>query len=277
MAGGTETKMIRVGIMGAGGKMGRALVRATLEHPDLTLGGAWERPGHLQLGQDAGELAGAARADVLLTSTENLEFADCRVLIDFTAPAATVETAQKAAAAGVALVIGTTGLTPEQSESVRAAAQKVPVIYTTNFSLGVNLLWQVARQTAAALGEAFDIEIIEAHHNQKKDAPSGTAVTLYEEVCRGRGLDPRRAARHGREGLVGPRARGEIGLHAVRGGDIVGDHTVLFAGPCERLEFKHQAHSREVFVRGAVRAAAWLAGKPAGWYGMADVLGIPRG
>jgi len=266
--------VIRVGIAGAAGKMGRALVRATAEHSDLTLGAAWERSGHAALGQDAGELAGAAHLGVALSAAETIRLEACDVLIDFTAPEPTVELAQKAAQAGRALVIGTTGLKAEQIETLRAAAQKVPVIYATNFSMGVNLLWQLARQTAAALGEAFDIEIIEAHHNLKKDAPSGTAVTLYEEVCRGRGLDPAQAARHGREGLVGARTKSEVGMHAVRGGDIVGDHTVLFAGPGERLELRHQAHTRDTFARGAARAAGWLAGKPAGWYRVADVLGL---
>jgi 4-hydroxy-tetrahydrodipicolinate reductase len=266
--------MTRIGIAGAAGKMGRALIRAVREHPGLTVTAAWERPGHPQLGQDAGELAGAERAQVKVTAAEAARLDDCDMIIDFTAPGPTTELAAKAAAAGRALVIGTTGLSAEQLQSLRQAAQRVAVIYATNYSLGVNLLWRLARQTAAALGEDFDIEIVEAHHNQKKDAPSGTAMTLYEELCRGRGLDPKLAARYGRQGLTGPRTPGEIGIHAVRGGDIVGDHTVIFAGPAERLELRHQAHSRDTLARGAVRAAAWLAGKPAGWYSMEDVLGL---
>lgn len=266
--------MIRLAITGAAGKMGRALVRAALEVPELSVAAAWERPGHPDLGRDAGETAGAARLGVSVTPMDAADLSACDVVIDFSAPAPTAELAGKAAAAGTALVIGTTGLSEAQLGQVREASRRVPVMYATNYSLGVNLLWALARQTAAALGEAFDIEIIEAHHNQKKDAPSGTAVTLYEELCRGRGLDPKRTARCGREGLTGARTKSEIGIHAVRGGDIVGDHTVLFAGPYERLEFKHQAHSRDVFARGAARAAAWIAGKPAGWYGMKDVLGL---
>jgi len=268
--------MIRIGVMGAFGRMGRALVRATFEQPGASLTAAWERPGNAGLGQDAGELAGVDRVNVALAASDAMDWSACDVVIDFTAPASTVELAEKAAAAGRALVIGTTGLTEAQLQVVREASGRAPVIYATNYSLGVNLLWHLARQAAAVLGEAFDIEIVEAHHNQKKDAPSGTAVTLYEELCRGRGLDPKQAARYGREGLVGARTTGEIGIHAVRGGDIVGDHTVLLAGPGERLELKHQAHTRDIFARGAVRAAAWIAGRPAGWYSLADVLGLKK-
>jgi len=268
--------MITVGIAGAAGRMGRALVRAVAERPDLRLARAWERDGHPAAGQDAGTLAGIDPLGVVLSVRPDP--AGCQAIIDFTAPAATAALVPRAAEAGSALVVGTTGLAPAQIEVLRTASARVPVIYATNFSVGVNLLWQLARLTAAALGESFDAEIIEAHHNQKQDAPSGTAVTLYEEICRGRGLDPAVAARHGRQGQVGPRTRGEVGMHAVRGGDIVGDHTVLFAGPGERLELKHQAHTRDTFAKGAARAAAWLAGRPAGWYRMADVLGLdPQG
>jgi 4-hydroxy-tetrahydrodipicolinate reductase len=267
-------EMITVGIAGAAGRMGCALVRAVAERPDLRLARAWERAGHPAAGQDAGTLAGLGPLGVALAAGERPDLAGCQVIIDFTVPAASASLAPRAAEAGSALVVGTTGLAAGQVEVLRAASARVPVIYATNFSVGVNLLWQLARLTAAALGESFDAEIIEAHHNQKADAPSGTAVTLFEEVCRGRGLDPATAARHGRQGQVGPRTRAEVGLHAVRGGDIVGDHTVLFAGPGERLELKHQAHSRDTFAKGAARAAAWVAGRPAGWYRVADVLGL---
>jgi len=266
--------MIQVGIAGAAGKMGRALVRAVSERSDLCLLRAWERPGHPSAGHDAGTLAGIEALGVSLFAGEGIDLAGCQVVIDFTAAAATAALAPQAAQAGSALVVGTTGLAPAQLEVLRACSRRVPVVYATNFSVGVNILWKLARLSAAALGEAFDVEIIEAHHNQKKDSPSGTAVTLFEEVCRGRGLDPATAARHGRQGLVGARTRTEVGLHAVRGGDIVGDHTVLFAGPGERLELKHQAHTRDALARGAARAAAWIAGRPAGWYGVADVLGL---
>jgi 4-hydroxy-tetrahydrodipicolinate reductase len=243
------------------------------EHPALTLAAAWERPRHELLGRDTGELIGSEPSGVKLISAQEFSSAACDVVIDFTAPEATLALVQQARA-GQGLVIGTTGFTPEQVETLRGAARKLPIVYATNFSSGVNLLWALARKAAAALGEAFDVEIVEAHHNQKKDAPSGTAWTLYQEICAARGLDPTRAMRHGRQGLTGPRERGEIGMHSLRAGDIVGDHTVLFAGPGERLELKHQAHSLAVFARGAARAAAWIAGKPAGWYSPADVLGL---
>lgn len=266
--------MITVGIAGAAGRMGRALVRAVAARPDLRLTRAWERTGHPAAGQDAGVLASLDPLGVPLTVDERPDLAGCQVVIDLTTPAATAALAPRAAAAGCAWVVGTTGLDAAQLELLRSASARVPVLHATNFSLGVNLLWKLARLTAAALGEDYDIEIIEAHHNQKQDAPSGTAVTLYEEVCRGRGLDPAAAARHGRHGQVGARTRTEVGLHAVRGGDIVGDHTVLFAGPGERLELRHQVQTRDTLAQGAVRAAAWLAGRPAGWYRMADVLGL---
>jgi 4-hydroxy-tetrahydrodipicolinate reductase len=268
--------MKRIGIAGASGKMGRVLVRKVMEHPELTLAAAWERPGHAALGADAGVLAGMDAAGILVADSPQEAVAKCDVIIDFTAPAPTVELAQLAAGYACNLVIGTTGLNEAQLQVLQHVAQKRGVVYAVNFSLGVNLLAILAERAAAALGFNYDIEIVEAHHNQKKDAPSGTALTLYQAVCRGRGLDPASAARHGREGLAGVRTQSEIGLHAVRGGDIVGDHTILFAGPGERLEFKHQAHTRDVFAAGAVGTAAWLAGKSAGWYSMADVLGLPR-
>lgn len=268
--------MSTVGILGAAGKMGLALVRAAAAHPGLQMAAAWEQPQHAGLGRDVGDLAGIQTLGVALAPNVLLTDPACDVIVDFSAPQATANLAALAVRSQLqsALVVGTTGLQPAQLELLHQAAEKVAVIYATNYSVGINLLWKLARQAAAALGQEFDIEIIEAHHNQKKDAPSGTAVTLYQEVCRGRGLDPATAARHGREGWVGARTREEVGLHAVRGGDIVGDHTVLFAGPGERLEFKHQMHSREVLSRGAIRAAAWLAGRKAGWYGLDDMLGL---
>ena len=264
--------MKRIGIAGAAGKMGCALVRAVKARPELTLTAAWERPGHAALGRDAGEIAGLEALGVKLTEAPAL--AGCDVVIDFTTPEATVALAQQAGAGKSNLVIGTTGLTENQMQALRAAAGRVGVIYASNFSLGVNLLAILAEKAAAALNADYDIEIIEAHHNRKKDAPSGTALALFQAVCRGRRLDPGKAEKYRKHEATGIRTQAEIGLHAVRGGDIVGDHTILFAGPGERLEFKHQAHSRDVFAHGAAGAAAWLAGKSAGWYALADVLGL---
>lgn len=175
---------------------------------------------------------------------------------------------------GRPLVIGTTGLNATERAAIDAAAKAVPVVFAPNFSIGVNTLFWLARRAAAALGSGFDIEVVEMHHNQKKDAPSGTAARLAEILCKARGLDPERDLRHGREGLVGARAPGEIGVHALRGGDVVGDHTVHFAAAGERIEITHRASSRETFARGALRAARWALGRPAGLYSMEDVLGL---
>lgn len=269
--------MITVGIAGAAGRMGRALVRAAAEHGQLKVAAAWERPGEAHVGQDAGVVAGLNPLSVPIADHPQAAFQNCQVLIDFTAPEATLALVAAARGKSSALVIGTTGLTPQQLEQVRAAGAVVPLVYATNYSLGVNLLWALARQAAAVLGPAFDAEIIEAHHNQKKDAPSGTAVTLLEAICQGRGLDPKRHACYGRQGLTGARPQDQVGVHAVRGGDIVGDHIALFAGPGERLELRHQLHTRDTLARGAVRAAAWIHGQKPGCYGMADVLGLSGG
>jgi 4-hydroxy-tetrahydrodipicolinate reductase len=266
--------MITVGIAGAAGKMGQALVRAVAEHEQLSLAAAWERPGEAHVGQDAGWVAGAGSLSVPIADSPQAALRACQVVIDFTAPEATLALLDAARAQRCALVIGTTGFSAEQLERLRGYGGALPIVYATNFSLGVNLLWALARQAAAILGPAFDAEIIEAHHNQKKDAPSGTALTLLEAICQGRGLDPKRHARFGRQGQSGARPRDEIGVHAVRAGDIVGDHTVLFAGPGERLELRHQAHSRDTFARGAARAAAWIHGQAPGCYSLAEVLGL---
>ncbi|MBN1594997.1 4-hydroxy-tetrahydrodipicolinate reductase [candidate division FCPU426 bacterium] len=265
---------IKVGVAGAAGKIGRALVRAVCEHEALTLAAAWEAPGNALLGQDAGQVAGAGDTGIPLTDQAEAGLLASDVVIDFTNPQNTVFLATAARKTGRNLVIGTTGLTAEQLYAVKQAAKKTALVYATNFSTGVNVLWFLARQTAAVLGEAYDAEIVESHHNQKKDAPSGTALTLLEEICTGKGLDPKQSVRHGRLGLTGARTREEVGIHAVRAGDIVGEHVALFAGPGERLELKHQAHSRDIFARGAVRAAAWIKGKKPGFYRMSDVLGL---
>jgi len=264
--------MQRIGIAGAAGKMGCFLVRAVKARPDLTLTAAWERPGHPALGRDAGECAGLEPLGVKLADRADLSA--CDVVIDFTAPEATLALAQQALGGKCNLVIGTTGLNENQIQALRSISERVGMIQSTNFSLGVKLLEILVEKVAATLSANYDIEIIEAHHNQKKDSPSGTALSLYQAACRGRKLNPASAEKYRRHEITGARTQGEVGLHAVRGGDIVGDHTVLFAGPGERLELKHQAHSREVFAHGAAGAAAWLGGKPAGWYSLVDVLGL---
>ena len=267
--------MKRIGIAGAAGKMGCFLVRAVKARPELMLSAAWERPGHASLGRDAGECAGLEALGVQLAAAPALD--GCDVVIDFTAPEATAALAQQAVKAKCNLVVGTTGLNADQIKVLQWAAEHVGVIQSFNFSLGVKLLEILVEKVAATLNANYDIEIIEAHHNQKKDSPSGTALSLFQAACRGRKLNPVTAEKYRKHEMTGIRTQSGVGLHAVRGGDIVGDPTVLFAGPGERLEFKHQAHSREVFAHGAAGAASWLAGKPAGWYSMADVLGLKTG
>lgn len=268
--------MITVGVAGAAGKMGRALLRAVNEHPQLSLGSAWESSQHPAVGQDAGLLAGDAANGVLVGDSAASGLALCQVAIDFTVPVATMALLALAVTQRKALVIGTTGLSPEQTAQLTAAGKTLPLVYATNYSTGVNVLWALAQQAARSLGETFDAEIIETHHNQKKDAPSGTALTLLDAICRGKGLDPAQAGRFQREGLIGPRAPHEVGVSAVRAGDVVGDHIALFAGPGERLELKHQAHTRDTFARGAARAAAWVMGQKPGVHSMTEVLGLPR-
>ena len=270
--------MIRVAVPGAAGKMGRMVIealagdRARREHDqeraaEVCLVAAVERPGHPDVGR-------AAAPGVPIGDDLEAALARADVYIDFTAPAATALAVALAARRDVAAVIGTTGLDAAARAAVEAAATRVPVVLAPNFSLGVNLLLGLAEQAARALGPEFDLEIVELHHRAKRDAPSGTAIALGEALARGRGARWDEVKRQSREGDVGPRPAGEIGAVAVRGGDVVGEHTAYFLGPAERIELTHRATSRAVFARGAVRAAAWVVGKPPGLYAMKDVLGL---
>lgn len=254
-----------------GAAITRCLVRGAV--PELRLAAAVDAPGHPALGQDLGVLAGESPLGIPLT--DHWDPADADVAIDFSVHHATAEHATALAAAGIPMVIGTTGLTDIEIKSIDQAAASIPLVLAPNMSLGVNVLLVLAEQTAAALrGQGYDIEILERHHRRKKDAPSGTALGLGEAVARG--LDVRLAdvARHGREGLPGERTDEEIGFHAVRGGDIVGDHTVLYATDGECIELSHRATSRDTFAVGAVRAAAWVRDQAPGRYHMKDVLGL---
>lgn len=266
--------MVKTGVAGVAGRMGQALVRAVASHPQLTLAAAWDVKGNPAVGQDAGTVSGQATLGVQIREAGQADLKACQVVIDFTTPEATAALAAQAAEAGCALVIGTTGLSEQQLAGLRQAAERIGVVYATNYSTGINLLWALARQAATVLGEAYDAEIIESHHNQKKDAPSGTALTLLEAICQGKGLNDKTSAKHGRQGMIGARPAEEVGVHAIRAGDITGDHLVLFAGEGERLELRHQAHTRDTFARGAARAVAWVQARPAGFYHMADVLGL---
>jgi 4-hydroxy-tetrahydrodipicolinate reductase len=259
--------MVRIGILGAGGRMGRALIAASASHEDLsiaalvdrpgTLVGGWLPPGAPPLGDDA---SAAARL--------------CDVLIDFTAPTALAGNLAAAAEGGCAIVIGTTGLEPSHHAAIDEAAAGLAVLQSANTSLGVNLLAILVEQACSRLGDSWDVEIVELHHRQKADAPSGTALMLGQAAARGRGVDLEASAVRGRDGIIGPRSRGAIGLASLRGGTAAGDHLVLLAGDGERIELGHRAESRDIFANGALAAATWLAKQPAGRYTMRDMLGL---
>ncbi|MCU0937430.1 MAG: 4-hydroxy-tetrahydrodipicolinate reductase [Gammaproteobacteria bacterium] len=266
--------MTRIVVAGAAGRMGRTLVEAVARDPGASLAGALERAGSPHLGADAGELAGVGRLGVPLVDALAALADPFDVLVDFTQPEATLEHAGWCAAAGRRMVIGTTGLSPGQRASLEDAARQVAVVFSPNMSVGVNLCFKLIETAARVLGEDVDVEILEAHHRHKVDAPSGTALRMGEVVAAALGRDLRECAVYGREGRTGERSPTTIGFATVRAGDIVGEHTVLFAGPGERVEVTHRASSRMTFARGAVRAAHWVAGRSPGLYDMLDVLGL---
>lgn len=261
-------------VTGASGRMGQMLVRIIAESGKARLVGAVERPGHGWIGQDVGTAAGGAALGVTVTDDPLEAFARAQAVIDFTAPAATVEFAALAAQARCVHVIGTTGLEAEHHARIDAAARHAVVVQAGNMSLGLNLLLGLTRKVAQALDADWDIEVIEAHHRMKVDAPSGTALMLGQAAAEGRGVTLDEARVSGRDGITGARARGTIGFSAVRGGDIVGEHDVLFAGEGERVIIRHIATDRAIFARGALRAALWGQGQKPGRYDMTDVLGL---
>lgn len=261
-------------ITGASGRMGQMLIRTILESDKAELVAAIERTGHAWVGQDVGLAMGGAAIGVPVTDDPLEAFARAKAVIDFTAPSATVDFATLAAQARITHVIGTTGMTAEDLAKIDAAARHAVIVRAGNMSLGVNLLVGLTRKVAAALGEDFDIEIIEAHHHHKVDAPSGTALMLGEAAAEGRGVDLKAVADRGRDGITGARQPGAIGFAAIRGGDIVGEHDVLFAAPGERVVLRHVATDRGIFARGALQAALWGQDKKPGHYAMADVLGL---
>jgi len=264
-------------VLGAGGRMGRRILALAEAGKEARVVGAVEIAGSPLVGRDAGELAGTAPLGVTVGCDFAAAIRDAErgaVAIDFTAPEAAVEHARTAAAVGTPIVIGTTGLTREQRAELETLAQRTPLLLSANMSVGVNVLLGLVGQAARLLGPAFDIEIVEVHHNKKKDAPSGTALALAEAAAAGAGLDPAEAFTLAREGIVGERRAGEIGIVALRGGDNVGEHTVMMLGTGERVELSHRASSRDCLAAGAVRAGAWLFGKGPGLYSMKDVLGL---
>lgn len=261
----------RVAISGAAGHMGRLLLAETIRASDLVLSAALDRGNHPDQGADAGPLCGLWPTRIPLGVISPLTLSDTDVVVDFSLPAGTAELL--VAAGGQALIIGVTGLDADQTAAVHAYAKRAPVVMATNFSTGVNVLLGLVEQAAGILAD-YDLEIVEMHHNRKRDAPSGTAKSLALAGARGRGVTLEGREVHGRQGALGPRSQGEIGLHAVRGGDVAGEHTVYLAGGGERLSLTHLATSRHAFVEGALRAARWAVSQPPGLYSMVDVLGF---
>jgi len=265
---------MKIGIIGAGGRMGQACIRQVTDTEGCTVVAAADAPGANTIGQDAGEIAGAGRLDVAVTDDAAAVVAASDTVIEFTLPGPTVEHVALTAEAGVAHIIGTTGLEPDQEEALKAAGEKTVVMHAPNMSLAVNLLFALTQQVAATLNEDFDIEIVEMHHKHKVDAPSGTAVGLGRAAAEGRDVALDDVAQWARHGITGERKRGDIGFAVLRGGNVVGDHSVIFAVEDERLELSHKAQSRQIFARGAVHAALWSKDRAPGFYTMFDVLGI---
>jgi 4-hydroxy-tetrahydrodipicolinate reductase len=268
--------MLNVAVPGAAGRMGQTIVRVLAETAGVKLSAAIERPGHPDLGKDVGLLCGLPPTGIKLTHALDDALAGSDVIIDFTAPSATAWTATRASDAEVALVIGTTGLGEAERRAVERASEKVPVVFSPNMSVGVNVLFGLLDIAARALGDSYDVEIVEAHHRQKKDSPSGTAARMAEVLAGALGRELAEVATYGRHGMVGARPQNQIGIMTLRGGDVIGDHTAHFLGLGDRLEITHRASSRETFARGAVRAALWLGDRDPGLYDMQDVLGLRR-
>ena len=268
--------MISIAILGAAGRMGQSLIRCAARFDDIRVAAAIEADGHARIGEDAGTVAGIGPLGVAIDANREAAGA-AQVFIDFTFHTAAAANASLAADAGRAIVIGTTGLTDEEAQTVRGTAQRVPVLWAPNMSPGVNLLFNLAREAASALGLDYDVEIVETHHRHKKDAPSGTALKLAAEIADGRRQDPASVVTYGRRRDAGQRPEGQIGVHAVRTGDVVGDHTIIFGTDGERIELSCRASSRDIFAMGALRGVKWIHGKAPGLYDMRDVLGLRQG
>ena len=267
---------MRLIVAGAGGRMGRTLIHAIAAMDGASLAGAVEAAGSAVIGRDAGELAGLGKNGVSVTTEVEPLLAQADGLLDFTVPAATVAFAELTARRGLVHVIGTTGLSGEDDKLIAEAGKRAVIVQSGNMSLGVNLLAALVKRVAKTLDEDFDVEILEMHHNKKVDAPSGTALMLGRAAADGRGIDLDQRSERGRDGHTGARCAGDIGFASLRGGSVVGDHTVIFAGPAERIELVHRAEDRMIFARGAVRAALWARKQKPGVYSMVDVLGLAR-
>src|SRR4249920_207765 len=265
---------MRLIVAGAGGRMGRALVRVISETPGAVLSGALEAPGSELLGKDAGVLAGLPANDVKLSADLWELSKNADGILDFTVPAATIANVAIAAERGLVHVVGTTGLSTSDMAVIKSVTSRATVVQSGNMSLGVNLLAALVKRVAQSLDQSFDIEILEMHHKAKIDAPSGTALMLGEAAAAGRGIDLYTRSARGRDGQTGARRPGDIGFASLRGGSVTGDHSVIFAGPMERIELTHRAEDRTMFAQGAVKAALWARGKKPGLYTMTDVLGL---
>ena len=265
---------MKIAVLGAAGRMGQALTRALHDTPDCEIAGGLEIEGSPAVGRDLGEVAGLDPLGVAITSDPLPLFSNVDGILDFTLPKPTVEFAALSAQARIVHVIGTTGFTDDDLTKLDAAARHATIVKAGNMSMGVNLLAALSERVAATLGPEFDIEILEMHHRHKRDAPSGTSLMLGDAAAKGRAVSLAETAVKVRDGDTGPRREGDIGFAALRGGDVVGEHKVVFAGPGERIELAHIASDRGIFARGAVRAALWARGRPPGLYSMADVLGL---
>jgi 4-hydroxy-tetrahydrodipicolinate reductase len=265
---------MKIAIAGAAGRMGRVVTRIVHETDGLTLAGGLEPKGSPHIGHDLGALAGLSPLGIVVSDNPLTLFTAIDGIIDFTVPAATIALSELSAQARIVHVIGTTGIDEAGEAKIKAAAQHARIVKSGNMSLGVNLLAAMVKKVAAALGEEFDIEVLEMHHRHKIDAPSGTALLLGKAAADGRGIDLKAKSIRSRDGHTGARPKGAIGFAALRGGSVVGEHTVMFAGPAERIELTHKAESRDLFARGAVKAAIWAFDKKPGFYSMADVLGL---
>ena len=265
---------INVGVIGAGGRMGRMLIEAVQDNPQTTLSAAIERQGSSLIGADAGEVAAIGRLDIKIVDDLTAVIDDIDVLIDFSLPDATEQNMQTCAEHKVAMVVGTTGFSTQQEQVLTEASKHTAIVYAGNYSTGVNLSLKLLNMAAKAFGTDADVEIIEAHHKHKIDAPSGTAYMMAEAVAEARGQNLKDVAIYGREGQTGARQAGTIGIHAIRGGEIVGDHTVMFIADGEVVEITHRARARMTFAAGAVRAATWIIQQKTGQYNMQDVLGL---
>jgi len=266
--------MIKVAVMGVAGRMGGRILSLLRQEEGIEIVGATEREGHSALGKDAGIIVGLGEINVPLSDKIEEAALNADAIVDFTTPVATLRHAEYASKTGKPMVIGTTGFKDEAKEKIERLAEGFPCVISPNMSVGVNVMFEIARRLAGFLGDEFDVEIIEAHHKHKVDSPSGTALRLGEVVAEALGRDFREVARFERHGQIGERKKDEIGIQTIRGGDVVGEHTVIFFGVGERIELTHRATSRDNFARGAIRALKWVVGKPPGIYTMKDVLGI---